>query len=100
LSDDLKKAEEKITHMAQKHVRERIAGAIVLLIEAYGFKADKQTIDSNLTRREIANIAGTTTETSIRILSDLSRENVIELTGKEIKILDYNNLINAANIYD
>lgn len=100
LSDDLKRAEEKITHMAQKHVRERIAGAIVLLIEAYGFKDDKQTIDSNLTRREIANIAGTTTETSIRILSDLSKENVIELTGKEIKILDYNNLINAANIYD
>jgi len=100
LSDDLKKAEEKITHMAQKHVRERIAGAIILLVEAYGFKEDKKTIDSNLTRREIANIAGTTTETSIRILSELSKEKTIELTGKDIKILDYNQLIIAANIYD
>lgn len=100
LSDDLKKAEAKITHMAQKHVKERIAGAILLLIEAYGFKDDKQTIDSNLTRREIANIAGTTTETSIRILSELFKDGIIELVGKDIVISDYNKLVGVANVTD
>ncbi len=100
LSDDLKKAEEKMIHMAQKHVHQRIAEAILLLHEAYGFKPDQKTIDSNLTRKEIANIAGTTTETSIRILSELQKDNIIELTGKEIKILNLKNLFKAANIYD
>jgi len=100
LSDDLKRAEEKITHMAQKHVRERIAEAILLLHEAYGLKEDTQTIDSNLTRKEIANIAGTTTETSIRILSEFQKDNIIELTGKEIKILDIKKLFKTANIFD
>lgn len=100
LSDDLKRAEEKITHMAQKHVRERIAEAILLLHEAYGLKEDNQTIDSNLTRKEIANIAGTTTETSIRILSEFQKDKIIELTGKEIKILDIKKLFKTANIFD
>lgn len=100
LSDDLKRAEEKITHMAQKHVRERIAGAVLLLLEAYGFKEDKQTIDSNLTRREIANIAGTTTETSIRILSEFAKDEIIDLFGKDIRVLNYEKLIAIANIYD
>lgn len=100
LSDDLKRAEEKITHMAQKQVRERIAEAILLLHEAYGLKEDNQTIDSNLTRKEIANIAGTTTETSIRILSEFQKDNIIELTGKEIKILDIKKILKTANIFD
>ncbi|PKP43661.1 MAG: Crp/Fnr family transcriptional regulator [Bacteroidetes bacterium HGW-Bacteroidetes-12] len=100
LSDDLKRAEEKITHMAQKHVRERMAEALLLLNEAYGFKADGITIDSALTRREIANIAGTTTETSIRILSDFDKEKLIELKGKDIKLLDIKKLLRIANVFD
>jgi len=100
LSDDLKRAEEKITHMAQKHVRERIAEALLLLNEAYGFKLDGITIDSSLTRREIANIAGTTTETSIRILSDFDKENLIKLNGKDIQIINKKKLLRAANIFD
>ncbi|NCP45496.1 MAG: winged helix-turn-helix domain-containing protein, partial [Flavobacteriales bacterium] len=67
---------------------------------AYGFKADGITIDSTLTRREIANIAGTTTETSIRILSDFDKEKLIELKGKDIKLLDIKKLLRAANVFD
>jgi len=100
LSDDLKRAENKITNMAQKHVRERIAEAILLLKECYGVKSDNSTIDSNLTRREIANIAGTTTETSIRILSEFNRDKIIELNGKNIKVLSLNKLLRTANIFD
>jgi len=100
LSDDLKRAEEKITHMAQKYVRERIAEAILLLKEAYGLKTDNTTIDSALTRKELANIAGTTTETSIRILSEFQNDRVIDLSGKNIKILNLNKLIRIANILD
>ncbi|MDT8413523.1 MAG: Crp/Fnr family transcriptional regulator [Vicingaceae bacterium] len=100
LSEDLKRAEESIIHMAQKHVRERIAEALLLLNEAYGFKEDGKTIDSTLTRREIANIAGTTTETSIRMLSELDKDKIIQLNGKDIRILDMKKLYRTANIFD
>ncbi|MCB0408916.1 MAG: Crp/Fnr family transcriptional regulator [Flavobacteriales bacterium] len=100
LSDDLKRAENKITNMAQKHVRERIAETILLLKECYGLKDDNQSIDAYLTRRDIANIAGTSTETSIRILSELNKDGIIELKDKNIKILDTNLLIKTANIFD
>lgn len=100
LSDDLKRAENKITNMAQKHVRERIAEAILLLKECYGLSEDGKTINSNLTRKEIANIAGTTTETSIRILSEFHKDNIIELSGKDIIITNEDKLIKTANIFD
>lgn len=100
LSEDLKRAEESIIHMAQKHVRERIAEALLLLNEAYGLKDDGKTIDSTLTRREIANIAGTTTETSIRMLSELDKDKIIQLAGKDIRILDMKKLYRTANIFD
>jgi CRP/FNR family transcriptional regulator len=100
LSDDLKRAEQKITHMAQKHVRERIAEAILLLKEAYGFKEDGVSIDSSLTRKELANIAGTTTETSIRILSEFQKDKIVELDGKNIKLINLNKLIKTANVFD
>jgi len=100
LSDDLKRAENKITHMAQKHVRERIAEAILLLKEAYGYREGTEIIDSSLTRKELANIAGTTTETSIRILSEFQKDKIIELDGKNIKIININQLLKTANIFD
>lgn len=100
LSDDLKRAEKKITNMAQKHVRERIAETLLLLKEAYGFQEDGISIDSSLTRKEIANIAGTTTETSIRILSEFQKDGIIELDGKNIKIKNIKQLTKTANIFD
>jgi CRP/FNR family transcriptional regulator, polysaccharide utilization system transcription regulator len=100
LTNDLKKAEQKIMNMAQKPVRERMAEALLILKECYGLETDNATIASVLTRRDIASIAGTTTETSIRVLSDLNKEGVVELNGKKIRILNLNKLIKIANILD
>lgn len=97
LSENLKQAEEKVMNMAQKHVRERIADALILLIKVYGYKDDGKTLNTSLTRREIANIAGTTTETSIRVLSDFQQDGMITLNGKDIAIVNKTQLINTAN---
>ena len=100
LSSDLKHAESQITNMAQKHVRERIAETLLLLKEAYGFLSDGESIDSTLTRKEIASIAGTTTETTIRILSEFQKDKIITLERKVIKIKQLKRLLLIANIYD
>lgn len=98
LSADLKLAEHKAMNMVQKQVRERIAETILMLKEFFGLESDNATINTVLTRESIGNIAGTTTETAIRILSELNKNKTIELLGKRIKILNSKELIKIANI--
>jgi CRP-like cAMP-binding protein len=50
----------------------------------------KQTPNDNIriSREELASIAGSSTESLIRTLSDFKREWLIETDGREIKILN------------
>ncbi len=99
LSNELRQAEEKITHLAQKPVRERVAETILFLKETYGLDADN-VVNVSLTREEIANLVGTATETAIRLLSEFNKDNIIELIGKKIKIINQQKLTKTANLYD
>lgn len=100
LSDDLKKAENHLTNIAQKTVIERISEALLLLQSTYGFENDTNIIDVRLTRTEIGEVAGTTTETTIRTLAKLKKEGLVVLDGKKIGIPSISNLANMAKIYD
>lgn len=100
LSVDLKKAEIQLTHLAQKPVRERVAEALLLIKETYGLQEDGQTIDASFSREDIANIVGTATETTIRLLSEFNKDGIIQLKGKKILILNTEKLIKTANIFD
>ena len=100
LATDLGEAENKITNLAQKPVIERLAEAILMLKEYYGYTKDESSLNLTITREEIANIVGTATETAIRILSELKRDGIIDLEGKKIKILNNDALIKLANLYD
>jgi CRP-like cAMP-binding protein len=100
LSNDLKSAEKRITALAQKPVRERLAETIIMLKEFYGVDKENSAIKANLSREDIANIVGTATETAIRVLSEFKNEKIIELKGKKIHIINSEALMRAANIYD
>lgn len=100
LSSDLRRAEHSITNIAQKPVKERLAEAILFMKETYGLEADNMTLSVVMTREDIANFVGTATETAIRLLADLKHDNVIEFVGKKIKIVNYKQLVYAANIDD
>jgi CRP/FNR family transcriptional regulator len=100
LSDDLKEAEHRITELAQKPVRERVAEALLYLHQTYGTEADGQTIDIAMSREDIANIVGTATETTIRLLSEFKQDEVIQLNGKKIAILNHRQLVKIANVND
>jgi CRP-like cAMP-binding protein len=49
-------------------------------------------IDIELSRKEIADFAGTTDEQAIRIISSLKKEALIKTIGKRIGILDVEEL--------
>lgn len=63
-------------------------------------KKNTETLNVVLSRQEIANIAGTATETAIRLLSEFRQDKMIELTGKKITILNHALLVKTANISD
>lgn len=100
LSTDLKTAEVKAMNFVQKHVRERVSETLLKLRDFFGFEEDNATLNTSLSRSSIANISGTSTESAIRILSELNKDKVIELDGKKIKIINIKELVKIANLID
>jgi CRP/FNR family transcriptional regulator len=100
LSDELHKTELKLTHLAQKPVRERMAETLLMIKETYGYEKDGTTLDVRLSREEIANLVGTATESTIRVLSEFKKDNIVELDGKKIKIINHAKLVRTANLQD
>ena len=87
----LKQADNVIVDMAQKTVKQRLAETILNLEAKFGTN-DENSIDVHLSREDIANIIGTATESAIRLLSDLKKKKIIAFKGKDISILDKNEL--------
>jgi CRP-like cAMP-binding protein len=94
---ELREANDYITDIAQKSVRERLAEILLLLRE--NFDLDRQnTLQISLTREELANMVGTATESVIRLLSEFRTDNLIELQGRKIKFLNIPGLKKIAGI--
>ncbi len=94
---ELKEANEYITDIAQKTVRERLAEILLLLKENFELDADK-TLQISLTREELANTVGTATESIIRLLSEFKTDKLIDLEGRKIKIINLPGLTKVANL--
>ena len=98
ISNDLKRAEDQIVSLSQKNVRERMSEALLFLKATYGFEEDGKTINVRLSREELADYIGTSTESVIRLLSEFNNGGLIRLDGKRIMILDNQKLVKTANI--
>ena len=92
LANDLRQSEKQVVNMAQKSVREKIAEALLLLSNKFGLNENTNALNSILTRKEIGDIAGVTTESAIRTISDFNKEEIIEIEGKRILIKDLTKL--------
>lgn len=84
---DLKDANMTISNMAQKTVKERTADSLLFLHETFETN-DEGYIDIQLSREEIASVIGTATESAIRLLSQFKKDGLIDLKGKNIKVLN------------
>lgn len=97
LSNLLEDAEIKMTSLAQKSVRERIAETLITLDKIFKdgeCQCEKSTI--NLSREDLANLVGTATETVIRILSEFKDENLIISVGRKIILRNIDGLTKIA----
>ncbi|HEY3369444.1 MAG TPA: Crp/Fnr family transcriptional regulator [Prolixibacteraceae bacterium] len=94
---ELREANDYITDIAQKSVRERLAEVLLLLKE--NFELDNaNTLQISLTREELANMVGTATESVIRLLSEFKQEQLIDVQGRKIKFINVPGLTKVANL--
>lgn len=92
MSDDLLYSNKRMVSLTQKHVRGRIAESILLLCDTYGVEADGRTLRVTISREDIAHLSNMTTSNAIRTLSDLVSEKILDIRGRKISILDFDEL--------
>lgn len=88
LSRHLGGSDTKIVNLTQKHIRGRLAEALIILIENYGFEEDGETLKIYMSREDIANLSNMTTSNAIRTLSNFVNERIITVDGRRIKIIN------------
>jgi CRP/FNR family transcriptional regulator len=98
LSNDLAGAERKLVELSQKPVRERVAEAVLILKDMYGTENDGKTLNVIMSREDMAKFVGSTTETTIRILSDLKDEEVLSFNKKKIVVENLPKLIKISHV--
>ncbi len=96
LSDNLVEKEEQLIKLAYNSVRKRVAEALVTLTNRYGADTSSK-FSMNISREDLANLAGTATETTIRTLSDFKEEGLVDVKGGTITVLNYNKLAGMRN---
>ena len=89
LSDNVSEIKEHLLEMAYSSVRKKTASTIIQFSE----KIKKNpNICVQILRSDLASIAGIATETFIRTLSDFKKEGLIDVDGRNIKILNIEKL--------
>lgn len=71
----------------QSPVKNLIALSLLKNLYAFGLKKGATNLSYTLSRKDLASMAGTTYESTVRSLSELQKDGAIELDGKSIKII-------------
>lgn len=91
LASDLSGAKEQLLEMAYSSVTKKTATTILKFAEKLNKKANEPI---KISRNDLASVAGIATETLIRTISSFKKEGIIEIDGRNIKILDLERLQN------
>ena len=90
LANELVKSDSRLVNLTQKHIRARLAEALLLIYDIYGINSNTGALNVSLKRSELASLANMTTSNAIRILSSFGKENLISINQRIIKLNDFN----------
>jgi len=96
LARNIDDKEEQLLAMAYNSLRKKVADTLVTLYRKYNQKNDT-AFQIDLSRENLAAIAGVAKESLIRMLGELKEEKIIGLEGSKISILNYARLENMYN---
>lgn len=85
-AEELNRSETKVRKFAQMTVREKVIDALLYIYRKFG-QSDNY-LNIQLSRKEIADFAGTTDEQVIRVISSLKKEDLLRASGKKLGIVD------------
>lgn len=98
LATDLGFSNRRTVTLTQKHIRGRLAESLLVLRETYGCEEDNMTLKVYLSREDLANLSNMTTSNAIRTLSNFAQEGVLELKGKKIKIVNWDEIEHISHL--
>ena len=87
LARELGNSDERTVNLTQKHIRGRLAEALIFLKDNYGLEEDGYTLSIYLSREDLASMSNMTTSNAIRTLSAFATEQIIAIDGRKIKII-------------
>ena len=95
LAGNIAEKENQLLGLAYNSLRKRVADALLLLRQKFGNGTSQFAI--HISREDLANIAGTATESLIRTLSDFKSEKLIDIRDGKIVLLNEKKLENLFN---
>ncbi len=98
MAKDLGASDTRSVNLTQKHIRGRLAEALLFLKKSYGLEEDGATISMYMSREDLANLSNMTTSNAIRTLSNFAAEGIISIDGRKIKILEESRLVKISRM--
>ncbi len=98
LASALALADERTVNLTQKHIRGRLAEALLFLKDCYGLEEDGSTLNIYMSREDLANLSNMTTSNAIRTLSAFATEKLIIVDGRKIKLIKEKELKRISNM--
>lgn len=89
LTNDLTEAKEQLLELAYSTVNKKTAATILKFAKKLNRKPDDPI---RISRTDLASIAGIATETFIRAMSNFKKDGLIEIEGRNIKVLNIKKL--------
>ncbi len=96
LSRNITEKEEQLLNIAYNSLRKRVATALISLQKKFATEG-QPNFEISFSREDLANIAGTATESLIRTLSDFKNEKLVDIQGSKITILNEKKLSGMLN---
>lgn len=98
LAADLGASDQRTVSLTQKHMRGRMAEAILYLRDHFGLDEDGKTLAMQLTREELSELSNMTTANAIRTLSAFMDEGLIVVQGRHISVENPEMLIHVSQM--
>jgi CRP-like cAMP-binding protein len=78
--------DSRLVNLTQKHMRARLADALLLVNDIYGTNPTTGILNVALKRSDLASLSNMTTANAIRVLSNFKDENLVDINHRSISL--------------
>ncbi len=99
LANELNYEESRLRDMAVFNVREKVAKALLILVDKLGTNSSHEINNiEDLSRQDIAELVGLNSNQVTKVLAEFKEDKILEIDGKKIKVLQQKKLEEIVSI--